>query len=72
MSKAYKCPNCNHTIRATNVEWWYDNGDEDGDVIKSPYVAFSEYSHTDDKEQLHYCPNENCRIVRLLPGDSDE
>ena len=46
--------------------------DEDGDVIKSPYVAFSEYSHTDDKEQLHYCPNENCRIVRLLPGDSDE
>lgn len=64
-----KCPCCGTTIRATNVEWLYDNGDDDGDVVKSPYVAFSEYSHTDDREQLYYCPNDQCRVERLRAGD---
>lgn len=67
----YSCPNCETAIRATNVEYLYDDGSGSGEVIPYPCDTFSEYSTTDGK-QLHYCPNEDCRIIRLFPGERDE
>lgn len=63
-----KCPSCEHTIRATNLEWLYEK-ERGNRVIPSGAVAFTGYSHTDERDQLYYCPNDDCRVERLLPGE---
>lgn len=68
-----KCPACETTLRATNCEWLYDRpvrGEGTGDVVASQFVSFSSYSHTDEKEQLYYCPNADCRVERVTRGDA--
>lgn len=68
----HKCPVCETTIRATNIENLFDDGDC-GAIVPGNLSPFSEYSVGDhDHQQLHYCPNDECRIVRLLPGESNE
>lgn len=68
---SHRCPNCEETIRATNVEWLYENGDVDGDIVHQSFVSMwaNSYEVTDEKEQLYYCPNNECRIQRLFPSD---
>lgn len=72
MTHPYKCDACETTIRATNVEWLFDDG-ENGEVVHTNRVSFSSFRRTDDKEQLYYCPNDDCNVERLTPppGDSE-
>ena len=70
-----RCPGCNTTLRATNVEWLYGTSrrsSESGLVVPSQFVAFSEYSRTDEKEQLYYCQNGDCDVVRVAPDTEDD
>lgn len=69
MSERMRCPVCSATVRATNVEYLYDVGDN-GCVYPSDVPML--YRPKTDKEQLYYCPNDACRIERLTLGDVDE
>jgi len=61
----YKCPVCENTIRATNTEWWVSSEER----IYSSYETMT--PRKDAMEQLFYCPNESCRIKRLLPDTNE-
>jgi hypothetical protein len=66
----YECPLCRTAIRATSTE--YVNHDDDNLVLPYPHEQFTDFDHTSDRDQLWRCPNDDCRIERLTPGDSDE
>jgi hypothetical protein len=66
----HECPLCHSTIRSTGGgESLYDDGTDKGVVIKHDLIHFSNYELDDEKEHLHYCPNDDCRIERLTPGE---
>lgn len=76
MTHPYECPDCGTAIQATNIEYLYDEYDH---VVPSELVGFDlvlttdkrKYQATEDREQLFMCPNEDCRIVRLFPGENE-
>lgn len=76
MTHPYKCPNCGAAINATNIEYLYEEHDHvvpnELQEWESALGDIDTYDPLKDRRQLWYCPNEDCRIVRLFPGESDE
>lgn len=75
--ETFTCPNCGTAIRATNVEYFYEDyggeHDDQGQVIPTPLEMFEDVD-PEDGVQLWYCPAppEKCRVTRLFPGQDDE
>lgn len=68
----FRCPNCGETIRSTGgAESLYETDTDKNRVVPINLTMFSDVEMDDEIGNLHFCPNQECLVWRLMPLDWD-
>jgi len=71
----YRCPSCGATIRSTGGgEALYESeaNPDKRKVVPHDLVVFSKVGVDEMVDYCWYCPNKNCHVWRLFPGDTND